>query len=480
LADGLRRSIADAEHMIGEFATGTAPLGEHAIVLGGSIAGLLAARTLADFYTTVTVVERDILSDMATARRGVPQGRHTHGLLMRGAQALEELFPGFLDQLVDDGAALFDGTDLSKMYFGMDGHLAVRAGASGVLRVYTATRPFLECHIRRRLRAIPNVAVLDGHDVSDICGTTEGRVTGVRVVSRSSNVVAELTADLVVDATGRGARTPALLKRLGYAPPPEDEVAVDLMYVSQLLRLPEDVLHESGLIVSPVPGRPIGVTLAKCENDTLFFTVFGMAGIDPPVELNAVCAYVEGFTPAFALAAVRAAAPLGPVARHRFPSSRWRRYDKLRRLPEGLLVVGDALCSFNPIYAQGMTVAAVEALVLRDCLARGADDLSRRFFRAAAKPIGQAWQLAVGGDLSLPEIQGTPPLATRLLNGYIDRILTAAEQDIAVFEQFLSVAWLVDPPAKLLRPSVIRRSAMAHRRKRQQEQEDASTHLVDV
>jgi 2-polyprenyl-6-methoxyphenol hydroxylase-like FAD-dependent oxidoreductase len=449
----------------------TAPLGKHAMVLGAGMAGLLAARVLADFYTMVTVVERDTLDDTPNTRKGAPQGRHTHGLLMRGARALEELFPGFLDQLVDDGAAVFDGTDLSKMYFCMNGHLAVRAGAATGFRVYTTTRPFLEWQVRRRLRAIPNVAILDDHDVADICSTAERRVTGARVVSRSSKVAADLTADLVVDATGRGARTPALLKRLGYEPPAEDEVVVDLMYASQLLRLPADVLHESGAIVSPVPGRPTGMTIAKCENDTLFFTVFGMAGNHPPVELNALCEFAAEFCPAHLVAAVRASEPLGPVAQHRFPSSRWRRYDKARRLPEGLLVVGDAVCSFNPVYAQGMTVAALEALALRDCLSSGADGLPQRFFRAAAKPIGQAWQMAVGGDLSLPEIEGTPPLATRLLNGYIDRILCAAEHDIAVFEQFVRVAWLVDSPIKLLRPSMIRRAATANRSQGQRDQD---------
>jgi 2-polyprenyl-6-methoxyphenol hydroxylase-like FAD-dependent oxidoreductase len=435
----------------------TATIARHAIVLGASMAGLLAARVLSEFYATVTVVERDTLDDAATVCRGVPQGRHIHGLLMRGARAVEELFPGLLDELADDGAAVFDGTDLSKLYFCMGGHVAVRTGAAKELTIYNATRPFLECHIRRRVRAIPNVAVLDDHDIVDVCVAASGRVTGASVVSRSSQMESTMEADLVVDATGRGARTPVLLKKAGYDPPAEDDVAIDLMYASQLLRMPGDALHETGFIVSPVPGRPTGMAIAKCENDTAFFTVFGMAGNDPPVELSAMCAFAEGFTPAHALAAVRAAEPLGPVAQHRFPSSRWRRYDKARRLPEGLLVVGDAVCSFNPIYAQGMTVAALEALALRDCLSRGADDLPRRFFRAAAHPIGQAWQLAVGGDLSLPEIKGTPPLATRLLNGYIDRFLTAAEYDTKAFEQFVRIAWLVDTPAKLLQPNMIRR-----------------------
>jgi 2-polyprenyl-6-methoxyphenol hydroxylase-like FAD-dependent oxidoreductase len=433
-----------------------AAIGEHAIVLGASMAGLLAARVLSEFYATVTVVERDTLGDSAVVRRGVPQGRHIHGLLMRGARAVEELFPGLLDELADDGAAVFDGTDLSKLYFCMGGHVAVRTGAAKEITIYNATRPFLECHVRRRVRAVPNVTFLDDHDVIDVC-LAGARVTGARVVSRSSRVESTMKADLVVDATGRGARTPALLKRLGYDPPVEDEVVLNLMYASQLLRLPGDALHESGLIIAPVPGRPTGMALSKCENDTVFFTVFGMAGNDPPADLSGMCAFAEGFAPAHVLAAVRSAEPVGQAAQHRFPSSRWRRYDKARRLPEGLLVVGDALCSFNPIYAQGMTVAAMEALVLRDCLSRGADDLARRFFRAAARPIAQAWQLAVGGDLSLPEIEGTPPLATRLLNGYIDRVLIAAGHDAEVFEQFVKVAWLVDSPAKLVRPGMIRR-----------------------
>ena len=187
----------------------------------------------------------------------------------------------------------------------------------------------------------------------------------------------------------------------------------------------------------------------------------GMAGREPPCERTAMYEFVEEFTPPHVLAALRAAEPLGEVARHRVPSSQWRRYDKMRRFPDGLLVIGDAICSFNPIYGQGMTVAALEALVLRDCLSRSANGLPQRFFKAAARPIRQAWQLAAGGDLALPEIGGAQPLATRLFNGYVDRVLTAAEFDVAAFNQFARVTGLVDPATRLLRPAMMWRAVTA-------------------
>jgi 2-polyprenyl-6-methoxyphenol hydroxylase-like FAD-dependent oxidoreductase len=441
-------------------------LGEHAVVLGASMAGLVAARALAEFFETVTVVERDALSDTPDHRRGVPHGRQIHGLLLRGAQALEELFPGILDELLGAGAPSFDYRDLSKLHFNMGSHLAVQSGSIEGLRAYTPSRPFLESHIRRRVRSIPNIAFLDNHDVVDVTSnTSRDHITGARIVSRHTHSESELSADLVVDATGRGARTPAMLETLGYGRPAEDDVVIHLTYASQLLRMPPESMHECGCIVAPVAGRPTGMAILRYEHDTVMFAVFGMAGNDPPVGCSAMCAFAEQFAPAHLLAAIRSAEPLGETAQHRFPSSRWRRYDKARLLPEGLLVVGDAVCSFNPIYGQGMTVAALEALELRNCLSRGTRNLPQRFFRATAKPIGQAWQLAAGGDLSLPEIQGTPPLSTRLLSGYMDRMLTAAEYDTAAFAQFLKVAWLVDAPIRLLRPSMMWRAASANQRR---------------
>ncbi len=442
-------------------------IGNHAVVLGASMAGLLAARSLVDFFDTVTVVERDPLPDADAPRRGVPQGRHLHALLARGAQAIEEMFPGILDELVLDGAEYFDGRDLSRLYYDVGGHLMARSGSATSLTFYSATRPFLEDHVRGRVRGIPGVTVLDEHSIVALTATPDRRrVTGVRVVSRRTGEADTLTADLVVDATGRGARTPTWLESLGYERPREDRVVVHLTYASQPLRMATGAPHESAFLVGIVPGRPSGVGLLHCENDTWLFLVMGVAGHEPPCDLSGMCEFVEGFAPAHLLAAVRGADPIGEPARHKMPCSRWRRYDKVRSFPEGLLVTGDAICSFNPIYGQGMTVAALEALALRDCLSCGTEDLARRFFRAAALPIRQAWQLSTNPDLALPEIDGRPPVAARMFNRYVDRILAAAESDPAAVDQFIRVTSLVDPATRLLRPNMIWRAARANQRAR--------------
>jgi 2-polyprenyl-6-methoxyphenol hydroxylase-like FAD-dependent oxidoreductase len=224
------------------------------------------------------------------------------------------------------------------------------------------------------------------------------------------------------------------------------------------------------VLVSPVPGRPTAMALAGYENDTWMFTVGGMVGHEPPSQPAEMLAFAEGLAPAHVVAAIGAAEPLTEVFRFRYPESRWRRYDKMRRFPAGLLVIGDAICSFNPIYGQGMTVAALQAQALSQCLQRGVDGLARRYFRAAAKPIGVAWRFAVGGDLALPEVEGPRPLSLRLANRYVDRLQTAAESDLFVAEQFTKVVAFVDPPTRLLQPTMMIRVAAANLRRPERRQ----------
>lgn len=431
-------------------------IGERAVVLGASMAGLLAARVLSDSYGTVTVVERDSLPAEPVARRGVPQGRLVHALLARGAQVLDELMPGILDELVADGAIRWDG-DYSKMSFSLGGHCLVRSGrcpSPDAMPFYFQSRPFLEWHVLRRMRDVSNVTILERHDVVSLCATADhSRVSGVDVVDRDSSERRSLNADLVVDATGRGSRTPLFLEQLGYERPVEDEVVVQLAYACQPLRITPGAIAENFIAIMPEPGRPKMFATIDNENDTAMFAVGAMAGEEPPDTASEMLAFAADFVPTNVLAALADAEPLGAVVQYRVPSNRWRRYDKMRRLPGGLLVLGDAVCSFNPIYGQGMTVAAVEAIVLRDCLRRGEKDLARRFFRSSAKTIRIAWQSAVGSDLALPEVEGTVPLSMRLSNAYLERVLTASETDPAVMLQFLRVLGMVDSPAKLFSPS---------------------------
>jgi 2-polyprenyl-6-methoxyphenol hydroxylase-like FAD-dependent oxidoreductase len=264
-----------------------------------------------------------------------------------------------------------------------------------------------QLHVRQRVRAIRNVTLMDGYDVVKLTSNADrSRITGVTITSREGDHKRALTADLVVDATGRGSRTPAFLENLGYDRPVEDEVVMRLAYASQLLRIPPGMVKELLVIIGPIPARPTGMALLAHENDTWMLTVFGMVGREPPADYLGMLRFIEDFTPAHVMSALRCAEPLGEVARYRTPSSRWRRSDKMRRFPAGLLVFGDAIASFDPTYGQGMTVAALQSLALDRCLRRGAHGLAPRYFRAAAKPIGVAWQLAVGGDLNLPKSKG--------------------------------------------------------------------------
>jgi 2-polyprenyl-6-methoxyphenol hydroxylase-like FAD-dependent oxidoreductase len=446
-------------------------LGERAVVLGASMGGLLAARVLADFFDTVTLVERDELADDPAVRQGVPQGRHVHVLLARGAQILDELFPGFLNELVADGAPVWDDGELSDLHLSFGGHEILRSGQIArepkALAVYMPSRPFLECHVRRRLQAMSNVTILAGHEVIELMSTADrGRVTGVRVVNRDGGAEQELTAGVVMDAMGRGAHTPTFLERLDYGRPVEDHIVMHTNYVSQLLRIPQGTLKEMLVDIGPAPDRPAGMFLTGYENDTWMFTVFGMAGHQPPRDLAGMLSFAQEYCPAHLIAAIRAAEPIGEVAHHHMPSSQWRRYDKMAQLPDGLLVCGDAICSVNPIYGQGMTLAALEVATLRECLRGGGSDLPRRYFRASAKPIGVAWQMVASSDLTFPAVAGRRSRLMRVTTRLLDWALTACESDLDVAVRFFKVNGLIYSPIRLLHPAFVYRVAVVNVRRR--------------
>ncbi|OBA82081.1 2-polyprenyl-6-methoxyphenol hydroxylase-like oxidoreductase [Mycobacterium sp. 1164966.3] len=423
--------------------------------------GLLAARVLADFYSTVTVVERDVLPDGPVTRRGVAQGGLPHLPTARGAQIMDELLPGFLDELVVGGARVWNDGDLSRFWVSFGGHRLLRSGTipdPNSMVSYYVSRPFLEWSLRRRVHALSNVEIMQDHDAVRLTSDRKrDRVTGVVVARRDSGAEKVLAADLVVDATGRGSRTPVLLDDLGYPRPREDQLTVQVSYAGMPVHLPPGTLREYLAFSGPEPSRPVCFAMFAGENDTYRLAVQTVAGQKPPADRIALLDCLADMAPPYVLDAARRAEPLADMTHYRFPSNRWRRYDKLARTPDGLIVVGDALCNFNPLYGQGMSVAAIEALVLRHCLQQGDRNLPWRFFRASAKEIRVAWQAAVGSDLALPQIAGKRPLSIRIINAYLDRVLAAAETDPAVVQQFLQSMNLLDPPSHLLRPSIMLR-----------------------
>lgn len=458
-------------------------LGDHALVLGGSISGLLAARVLADFYSRVTVIERDELLDDPCARRGVPQSRHPHALLARGAQTVDALFPGILDELIAYGAPAEVDGDLSRLYCSYQGHVMARSGlVSGDpkgLAVYQPSRSLLESHILRRLRALPNVTMIDGHTVTDLMsGADRSRITGARIIDRDGDAGQDLVADLVVDAMGRAARTPATLEHLGYGRPTEDRIVMHTKYVTQALHIPPGTVKELLTLVTPVVDRPTGVVLFGNESDVWMFTAYGMAGHEPPDDLPGLLAFAQKVAPPHVLTALRSGEPIGPVAHHQMPCSQWRRYDKMSRFPAGLLVSGDAMCSFNPIYGQGMSVAAMDAVALQEALRGGTTDLARRYFRAAAKGISVAWDIGAGSDLVFPEVQGRRTPGMRFINWYVRHVLTAGETDPDVFVQFARVTGLLDPPTVMFRPEFLYRVATVNRRRRQRDSRSPNADLT--
>jgi 2-polyprenyl-6-methoxyphenol hydroxylase-like FAD-dependent oxidoreductase len=457
------------------------PLGHRAVILGASMAGLLAARILSDRFREVWLIERDALPRGAAPRKGTPQAVHPHGLLARGREVLESLFPGFTDSLVAQGAMLGDlGTEVA---FDAGGHrLAVRHSGQPGLAV---SRLAIEAEVRRRVLSRPGVQLLDETDaVEPVHDAARHRVTGVRYLRRDAGEGAPpqtVGADLVVDCSGRGSRTPTWLRAWGCAAPHEEQVAVGIVYASRYYV--RDGAHAAGcggldkaaVICSATPELPRpGVLLAQepataGEAPRWVVGLGGYAGDQPPATPAGLLDYARRLGTPEILRLVEEGEPIGPVIRYGFPHSQWRHYERLAAFPAGFLVMGDAVASFNPVYGQGMTVAACEALALRDALTHrhGLDGLHRRYFRAAAQVVAVPWQLAVGSDLALPGVPGPRPLPVRFVNAYVARLTRAARHDARVASAVLRVVHLVAPPSGLFAPGIVARVLWGGRRSRQ-------------
>jgi 2-polyprenyl-6-methoxyphenol hydroxylase-like FAD-dependent oxidoreductase len=420
------------------------------VVLGASMAGLLAARVLSERFERVVVIERDVLPPIGEHRRGVPHGRHLHGLHPRGREILDELFPGFTACLTAGGAVSCDV--LGDLRWQLSG-CQLRQADIGLPGLF-ASRPFLEGHVRAMVRELPEVEILEERSV---CGLTvkpdRRQVTGVEVRGTRGGPPEQLPASLVVDATGRGSRTPVWLAELGYQRPAQDRVEIGLGYATRTYRLRPGAMNGDQMILTAgTPASPRGGILAVTEGGRHMLTVAGICGDYPPTGPADFDAFVAGLSCGDIAAAIAGAEPLEHPVPFRFPASVRHRYERLAAFPAGLLVIGDAVCSFNPVYGQGITVAATEAVILRGLLARAAVPDARRYFRAIAAAIDVPWDIAVGADLAFPQVPGKRPAKVRLVNAYLPRVHAAAAHDAALAASLVRVIGLKDRPEGLLRP----------------------------
>jgi 2-polyprenyl-6-methoxyphenol hydroxylase-like FAD-dependent oxidoreductase len=424
-----------------------------AIVIGGSMAGLLAARVLSDRFDRVIVLERDRFADSPESRQGVPQGRHAHALLARGEQVLSGLFPGITDELVAGGGVRGDIGEICR-WFQFGGYkVQHRSGVENSLQ----TRPFLEWHTRRRLAAVPNVELRDGCSAADLLRDSL-RVTGV--VAERHGERSEIRAGLTIDCTGRGSRAPRLLAEMGFDSPQQSLVKINVGYSSRFFRRrPDDLVGARVVLIFPQPPDDRrGGALMPVEGDRWLCTLGGWAGDYPAIDPAGYLDFARSLAAPDIHDVISKAEPLSDPVPHRFPSNQRTHYERLTRFPEGYLVLGDAVCSFNPLYGQGMSSSAIQAEALERCLARNRGaGLALRLFAEAAKPIDTAWQMAVSEDFRFRGVTGPRPRGLEVGNRYVAMVHRAVTRDARVYGQFLRVLNLLDSPNTLFRPSIIAR-----------------------
>ena len=441
----------------------------HAVVIGGSMAGLLTARVLSDRFDQVTVVERDQLQDGPDVRKGVPQARHLHAFWAGGMAVVERLMPGVGSDLVAGGAVRLQmPTDMAWLTPADRWTQPFPA----TQHVVSATRGLLEWTVRRHVEKVGAVTFRAEEEVTALKLGPTGDVSGLTVRGRRTGGIDELSADLVVDASGRGSKLPAWLAAHGFAPPEESNVDSFLGYATRMLEIPGgfSARWKAVYIQPAAPVHPRGGIMFPIEGDRWILTLIGGGGDYPPTDEQGFRDFARSLRNPLLADVIDLAVPASPIWGYRRTANRWRHYEKLA-MPGRLLVLGDSLCAFNPTYGQGMTVAAKEADVLAGVLAgcRSAADLDRALQEAQgkiAKRVKGPWMLATGSDLRYPTTVGaTQTRMDRLVNKYLDRVVATASDDPAVSAAFLRVLNIIDEPQALFSPRLMPRVLRGRRSK---------------
>lgn len=437
----------------------------HAVVIGGSMAGLMAARVLSDHFDRVTIIERDKLPDAAEYRAGVPQARHLHVLLAHGREIIQQMFPGIHEDLMANDVPyidlLKDGTMLTA------GGWAKRFDSG--LTTYLGSRVILEHFVRLHLSRRTHITFLPESEVESLAMSADHvRVTGVNIVSRVDKSQQIINADLVVDTSGRSSKVPEWLVEMGYAAPEETMVNAYLGYSTQWFEPPQNFSANWKMILitaRPKAGIKRSGGVFMVEGNRWIVTLAGVNKDYPPTDTEGFLEFTRTLASPSVYEAIKHATPITQVYGYRRTENRWRHYERLQRFPERLIVMGDSFCAFNPVYGQGMTVAAIEARELDRALRENAvlDGLPTRFHTRLSKHIQNAWLLATGEDLRYPETEGKRPNAfARLVQKYVDYVLETLPYDTEVTRTFVHVTNLYKSPTVLFQPHVVW-SVLRHR-----------------
>jgi 2-polyprenyl-6-methoxyphenol hydroxylase-like FAD-dependent oxidoreductase len=430
--------------------------GEHVVIIGASMGGLVAAAAVAPFYDRVTVLERDELPTSPAHRRGVPQGKHAHGFQPGGLAALEDLLPG-TNALLDQGGAPSGDTSANCTWH-INGYDFAQ-GRSGVQTI-GITRPFVEHTVRTQVAALPNVTL---NDQVEVRGPITLGQTVIGVLIADGDATVEVHADLVIDASGRASRMPEWLTEMGLPAPTEEQVHCKLAYLSRRWMLTSDEVGTDVVRVSaPNENAQFGVCIAQ-EDGTHIITLGGLLNNGPENSEDAYRAFAAALPAGNFGKALEGAVPVTDMSSSHFPYSRRRRFDRLGQHAVGLIAIGDAVASFNPGYGQGMSVASMEAVALREHLQRGALD-PKRYYRAVHKVEDVAWKISTGGDLKYEGVEGNRTPDVKIMNNYLDKFARAAENDPVLGTQFTKVAGFMAPPQSLFKPNIVWRVIRGNRR----------------
>lgn len=423
-----------------------------AIVIGGSLAGLWTARVLADHFAQVTILERDILPIDVASRAGVPQDKHVHVLLERGAQIMSQLFPGITDELLAAGANRIDLTENSRAKIRGQWLPQFKSG----IITYACSRLLLESILRRRVAALPNVELCGGAQVLGLVANNNV-VEGVRVRWKDGRAEGVETAVFIVDASGRGSKLPAWLQEIGCDAPEETVIDVKLGYAGRRYKIPTPAPNWETMLIGVEPPHQSRAGLIYSEENGIWMVM--LAGIledYPPTDEADFLDFALDMEPEFH-AAIQNAEPISNIIGYRRTENRLRHYEKLTRWPDRLVALGDAVCGFNPVYGQGMTVSAMAAVELGKMLAASGDNIpgiAQSFQKKYPKIVEPAWLLATSADLEWLGNKEATSLPEKFASWYMPKLLDTIPSDPLVHKTFIQVQNLIVPPTSLFQPNI--------------------------